>query len=104
MKKLFYVSVQGRSVLEDPEAASYEWTVEASPEEAEELRRQLSSVQEAEEDGFMGYVYPWPDTPEADVNAKYSDHVSRLYEEIYRLGTSDTRKHMQMSQLINSQQ
>ncbi|GIP22461.1 hypothetical protein [Paenibacillus sp. J22TS3] len=103
MKKTFYVSVQGRSVLEDPKAASYEWVIEAEPEEAEELRRRLSSVQEAEEDSFMSYVYPWPDSPEGRVNAAYSDSLNRVYREIYRLGSPATRNQMEQGRLVHGE-
>lgn len=102
MKKTFYVSVQGRSVLEDQEAAAYEWVIEATPEEAEELRRKLSSSAEADEDGFMDFVFPWPDTPEDGVHARYSERINRVFQEIYRLGTSDTRSQMEISNLIHA--
>ncbi|WP_185897391.1 hypothetical protein [Paenibacillus zeisoli] len=102
MKKTFYVSVQGRSVLEDPGAAAYEWVIEAAPEEADELRRKLSSSAEADEDEFMDFVFPWPDTPEDGRHARYSERINRVYQEIYRLGTSETRSQMENSNLIHA--
>ncbi|USB34213.1 hypothetical protein [Paenibacillus sp. YPG26] len=102
MKKTFYVSVQGRSVLEDPGAAAYEWVIRATSEEADELRRWLSSSVEADEDEFMGYVFPWPDTPEEGRSAAYSERISQVYQEIYRLGTTDTRSQMANANLIHA--
>ncbi|WP_433945841.1 hypothetical protein [Paenibacillus sp. SN-8-1] len=102
MKKTFYVSVQGRSVLEDQGAAAYEWVIQATPEEAEELRRKLSASAEADEDGFMDFVFPWPDTPEDEIYAQYSERINRVYQEIYRLGTTDTRSQMANSKLIHA--
>ncbi|MDQ0090822.1 hypothetical protein J2T12_004245 [Paenibacillus anaericanus] len=90
-KKLFYLSVQGRSILEDHGATSFEWTVEATPEEADNLRGMLERIAEKEESSFLAFTYPWPDTPEEEVNAGYQSHLNELYREIYRLGTKETR-------------
>lgn len=53
-KKRYYVSVQGRSVLDDPGAAAYEWAVEATSEEADTLKHLLGQLDEKEESTF------WP--------------------------------------------
>ncbi|WP_342773941.1 hypothetical protein [Paenibacillus oralis] len=94
-KKRYYVSVQGRSVLDDPGAAAYEWSVEATSEEADTLKHILDQLGEKEESTFLAYTYPWPDTPEDDVNRSYQSVVSGLFREIYRLGTAETREQLE---------
>jgi len=96
-KKRYYVSVQGRSILDDPGAAAYEWSVEASSEEADTLKHMLDQLREKEESTFLAYTFPWPDTPEDDVNLSYQSVVSDLFREIYRLGTPETRAQMERS-------
>jgi hypothetical protein len=91
-KKVFYVSVHGRSVLDDQGASSYEWEVNATPEEANNLLHMLRRIGEKEESSFLAFTYPWPDTPEGEVNAGYQSHLDALYSEIYRLGTEETRE------------
>ena len=59
----YYVSVMGRSVIPDPSVTSYEWIIQATPQEAEQLLGLLSLMQEKEEEP-PGMVFPWPDTPE----------------------------------------
>ncbi|MBP2000441.1 hypothetical protein J2Z69_001472 [Paenibacillus shirakamiensis] len=99
MKKTYYVSVQGRSVLEEEGAASYEWAIEATAEEAEQLKRQLNLIGETEEDGFIDFIYPWPDTPEEGVNARYSKRMKAVFQSIYDLGTLETKTQMDHSSL-----
>ncbi|MGG6311801.1 hypothetical protein [Paenibacillus macerans] len=96
-KRTYYVSVQGRSLLDDPGAAAYEWAVEATREEADTLSHLLEQLGEKEESGFMAFTYPWPDTPEDDVNRSYQSHLNALYREIYRLGMAETRAQMERS-------
>lgn len=96
-KRSFYISVQGRSLLEDPSAAAYEWEVEATRQEADTLSHMLEQLGEKEESGFLAFTYPWPDTPESEVNRSYESHLNALYREIYRLGTAETRRQMERS-------
>ncbi|WP_068783149.1 hypothetical protein [Paenibacillus phocaensis] len=99
-KKPYYISVQGRSLLDNPGAAAYEWEVEATRQEADTLSQMLEQLGEKEESGFLAYTYPWPDTPEGDVNRSYESHLNALYREIYRLGTAETREQMERSGLV----
>lgn len=95
MKTRYYVSVQGRSVLEEQGAAAYEWTIEATPETAINLRHMLERIGEKEDSSFAAYTYPWPDTPEDVVNSGYQSQIDKVYREIYRLGTEETRRELQ---------
>lgn len=94
-KKRYYVSVQGRSLLDDPGAAAYEWSVEATSDEADTLKHMLDQLGEKEESTFLAYTHPWPDSPEDDVNRSYQSVVSGLFREIYRLGTVETREQLE---------
>lgn len=90
-KKTYYVSVQGRSLLEDAAATGFEWVIQATPSEADTISHMLEQLGEKEESTFIAYTYPWPDTPEEGVNSSYSSLMNDLYQEIYRLGTEETR-------------
>lgn len=93
----YYVSVMGRSVLTDSSATSYEWVIQATPQEAEHLLGLLYLMQEKEEEAFPGMVFPWPDTPEQDVNRAYEVVLQQVYREIYRLGTPETKHQIEQS-------
>ncbi|MGM1050234.1 hypothetical protein SAMN05661091_4608 [Paenibacillus uliginis N3/975] len=100
-KSTYYVSVQSRSVLTEQGQSSYEWEIEATPEEAEQVRMELGLMQEKEEEAFPGYVFPWPDTPEQSTNALFQNSLDRVYMSIYRLGTPDTRNQMEQFRLLS---
>lgn len=100
-KSTYYVSVQSRSVLMEQGQSSYEWEIEATSEEADQVRIELDLMQEKEEEAFPGYVFPWPDTPEQNTNALFQNSLDRVYMSIYRLGTPDTRQQMEQLRLLS---
>ncbi|WP_422660131.1 hypothetical protein ACK8P5_06355 [Paenibacillus sp. EC2-1] len=100
-KSKYYVSVQSRSVMNEQGASAYEWEIEATPEEANQVRMELGLMQEKEEEAFPGYVFPWPDTPEQSTNAVFQDSLDRVYMTIYRLGTPETKTQMQQFRLLS---
>ncbi|CAM3079611.1 hypothetical protein PASE110613_15705 [Paenibacillus sediminis] len=99
-KRLYFVSVIGRSILQNPESAEYEWEIEATDEQAEDLRYWLGQIQETEEDGFADYVFPWPNSPEHIVNGKLQDTVNQVYHLIYELGTLKTRRQIEELKIL----
>lgn len=99
-KSTYYVSVQSRSVLTERGASTYEWEIEATPEEADQVRIELDMLQEKDERAFPGYVFPWPDTPEQSTNSLFQSSLDRVYSTIYRLGTSETRSQMEQFRLL----
>ncbi|CAM3783679.1 MULTISPECIES: hypothetical protein [Paenibacillus] len=100
-KSTYYVSVQSRSVLTEQGASPYEWEIEATPEEADQVRIELDMLQEKEEEAFPGYVFPWPDTPEQSTNTLFQTSLDRVYRTIYRLGTPETRQQMEELRLLS---
>ncbi|MEF2967984.1 hypothetical protein V3851_19310 [Paenibacillus sp. M1] len=103
-KKTYYVSLQGRSLLEEQGASGYEWTIRATPEEADTISHMLEQIDEKEVSGFLAYTWPWPDSPEGDVNASYQSNIDQLYREIYRLGTEETRSQLGRSLGLETEQ
>lgn len=99
-KKTYYVSVQGRSLLEDAEATGFEWVIQATSSEADMISHMLEQLGEKEESSFLAYTYPWPDTSEEGVNSGYSSLMNELYHEIYRLGAEETRN--QLGRIIHN--
>ncbi|WP_410771886.1 hypothetical protein [Fontibacillus sp. BL9] len=96
-KKTYYVSLQGRSLLEEQGAAGYEWVIRATPEEADMISHMLEQIDEKEVSSFFAFTYPWPDSPEEDVNAGYQSNLDELYRHIYSLGTEETREQLHRS-------
>jgi hypothetical protein len=94
-RKTYYVSVQAGSVLEDPKVASYELEIQASEEELnklQELFEEYSSADEAEMIHF--HKHPFGTAPVDRMNAMTDHYIEEIYKLLYRLGTSDTKRHI----------
>ncbi|MEX3619964.1 hypothetical protein [Paenibacillus glucanolyticus] len=99
-KSTYYVSVQSRSVLTQQGASPYEWEIEATPEEADQVRIELDMMQEKEEEA-LGYMFPWPDTPQQSSNVLFQSSLDNVYRTIYQLGTPATRQQMEELRLLS---
>ncbi|WP_127589543.1 hypothetical protein [Paenibacillus lautus] len=99
-KSTYYVSVQSRSVLTEQGASAYEWEIEATPEEADQVRIELDMMQEKDEE-MTGYLFPWPDTPQQNSNALFQSSLDKVYRTIYQLGTPATRQQMEELRLLS---
>ncbi|GAB6929320.1 hypothetical protein JCM10914A_33030 [Paenibacillus sp. JCM 10914] len=100
-KSTYYVSVQSHSVMNEQGQSSYEWEIEATPEEADQVRLELDMMQEKDEEA-TGYMFPWPDTPEISSNASFQSSVDKVYRTIYELGTPETRRQMEDMRLLSN--
>ncbi|MHA0857035.1 hypothetical protein [Paenibacillus sp. CMAA1364] len=96
-KHKYYVSVHGRSVLMNKGATSYEWEIEATSEQAQEIAHLMRQLEEEEQGGFIHHVFPWPDTPEEEMNMAYQHALDDIYKSIYDLCSECTRLQMRES-------
>lgn len=99
-KSIYYVSVQSRSVLTEQGASAYEWEIEATPAEADQVRIELDMMQEKDEEA-TGYMFPWPDTTEQSTNVMFQSSLDKVYRTIYQLGTPATRQQMEEMRLLS---
>lgn len=57
-------------------------------------------MQEKEEEA-LGYMFPWPDTPQQSSNALFQSSLDNVYRTIYQLGTPATRQQMEELRLLS---
>lgn len=99
-KSTYYVSVQSRSVLTEQGGSAYEWVIEATPKEADQVRIELDMMQEKDEEA-MGYMFSWADTPQQSTNALFQSSLDKVYRTIYQLGIPATRQQMEELRLLS---
>lgn len=99
-KRKYYVAVESGQILEDQGAASYELEIEATDQEFEQLKKILSKKNVENIGLFIDPHIPteW-DEVESDVQS-YNDYLIQAYEQLYKLGTAETRKHIEENQII----
>lgn len=94
-RKPYYVSVQAGTVLEDPEAAAYEFVIHATDKEVGQLLERIEYREEAEKANFRRSFVPGiPYHMDAE-NDIYDDSMQSIYRMIHRLGTQETKKQIE---------
>jgi len=101
-KSKYAVSVANRTIIElgqhpasGPPASATELVVEATPEEIAELGQLIQEQEHREEKTFARGPVPYKSADHDEATNRYNDHISRVYMEIYELGTPETRQHIE---------
>lgn len=100
-KRTYYISVETGQILEDKEAASYEFEVEATEEEINQLREIFDQKYKKNVETFVDIHFPHLfDEVGGDVQ-NYNKQLLHVYQNIYQLGTNATRKQIKESDILN---
>ena len=100
-KSTYYVSVQDGTILPDKGAAAYEYEIEATHEEINKLRELMDEMRDADEAAYWRAhvpVIPYHYDSENDI---YDEYLRNIYQKIYELGTEETRRHMEETNLLS---
>lgn len=90
-KSKFYVSVSSKTVLPEQGTSAYEWEVEATDEEAAELRDLLETLEEDEHATHFRGMTPGVPYHMDRENDEYDAKLKRIYSTIQKLGTPETQ-------------
>jgi putative cell wall-binding protein len=99
-KSKYYVSVQAGTILPDKGAAAYEFEIEASHEEINKLRELMDEQTDADNAAYWRAhvpVIPYHYDSENDI---YDEYLRNIYQKIYELGTEETKRQMEESNLL----
>ncbi|GGD54382.1 hypothetical protein [Paenibacillus nasutitermitis] len=100
-RKIYYVSVQSGSILQEQGAAAYELVISANEAELghlQELMEELSSMDEAE--AFHFSAHPYGTASEKQMNAGVDGILMDIYKLLYELGTEETKRHIETMDLF----
>jgi len=100
-KRKYYVSVQAGTVLSDQGAAAYELEILATDEEAEHIRMLMDEKREAEDPNYLHSHVPGIPYHHDLVNDVDDYYIQALYEEIYKVGTEETKKFIDSMDIMN---
>jgi len=90
-KKTYYVSVQAGTVLPNEGDAAFEFEIQATEEEVEQLIELFNSKRETEEDTFIRAPVPAIPYHQDEENDNYDAVLKQIYDKIYELGTEETK-------------
>lgn len=98
-RKTYYVSVGAGQVLQDPEAASFEFAIRANEAELDKLQELFEEIQDADEDEALSYKGS-PMVSDSPENDTYDALLQEVYRMLHELGTHETRKHIESMNVL----
>jgi hypothetical protein len=100
-KKRYYVSVQAGAVMENQGDAAFELEIEATEQDVLALKKLMEQKHATDFDTFFrAHMVAVPYHYDRE-NDDYDAHLKEIYSMIYRLGTEETREHIQSMGLIS---
>lgn len=101
MKKRYYVSIQSKAILENKEDSSYEFEIDASPEEVEQLKNIFTKMGNADHSGYWKVHVPFTQYHNDPENDAYDQQLKQAYQLIYAVGTNETKEHIDAMNIIS---
>lgn len=93
-KQRYYVSVQSRTLMNHQGDAAYEFEIDATPEDAQQLIDLFASLEDFDESTFFrNHIpgIPYHDDVESD---GYDYYLKQIYGFIHQFGTEETKNHI----------
>ncbi|MFC4600440.1 hypothetical protein [Cohnella hongkongensis] len=98
-RRTYYVSVGPGQILEDPEAASFEFEIRANEAEIDKLQELFQEAQDADEDEIFNYSGS-PTISDTPDNETYAALSRTIYRMLHELGTDETKRHIESMNIL----
>lgn len=99
-RKTYYVAVGAKQVLADREAAAFEFAIRANDDEVHQLQELFEDIQDSDEDNAFHFSGS-PTVSDDPENDTYEALFQDIYRMIYRLGTDETKKHIEKMNILH---
>jgi hypothetical protein len=99
-KKTYYVTVQYGEIMEDPTAFNYDFVINASDEELDQLQELFEDTADAE---LATYTHAYAvslSTYYNEENTSYDNCLREIYKKLHELGTTETKEHIEKMNII----
>ncbi len=105
-KKKYYVSIHTSAstyeIREEKGQSTYDFEIEASPEEIEQLKYSFEKAASADFKSYLHSHVPFPnDMADAD-HETYDNTLNTIYDKIYTLGTTETKSQIEEMGVLNA--
>lgn len=94
-KQTYYISVQSGSILQDRNADEFEFQIEATEKEIEQLLELFEYREAAENANFRRSFIPGIPYHQDEANDIYDAGMRAVYQMVHRLGTEETKKQIE---------
>ncbi len=100
-KRIYYISVQSASIVEDEGATPFEFEVQATEKEIEKLQELFEEQMEEEHNVFQRAVVPGIPYHHDSENDQYDDNLKLIYTMIHELGNGTTKRHIEEMNILH---
>lgn len=95
-KKTYYVAVGSGDILEDKSDSPYEFEIEATQEEIDQLQELFNDRHQADWYTWIGAHIPIVPYHQLDKdNDQYDDNLYAIYKMLYELGSPETKSEIE---------
>jgi acetate kinase len=100
-RKTFYITVGSGEIHEDKGASSFEFEIDATEEEAEQLSELFETANSASHHSFWRAHTPYIQYHHDAENDEYDNSLKAIYQKIHELGKPATREHIESMGIID---
>jgi hypothetical protein len=98
-RKTYYVAVGAGQILEDPEAAPFEFEIRANEEELNKLQEMFEETASSDEAAVFQFN-GLPTVSDEPDNSVFDALIKDIYHLLHQLGTDDTKRHIQAMNIL----
>lgn len=98
-KKTYYISVGSGDIIRQEDAGNFEFEIQATEEELNELEELFEEKEEAENGSARRALTPYREYHNDPENDAYDATLRDIYRLIHKLGTPETKAHIESMEL-----
>lgn len=100
-KNTYYISVGSKEISKLKEASPYEFEIEATDDEIEQLRDLFNQANTSDWKSFFRAHAPYIQYHFDRENDQYDENIYHAYELIYKLGDEETKRHIERMGILS---
>lgn len=95
------MAVGAGQILEDKEAAPFEFAIRANEEELNKLQEKFEELSSIDEASMVHFTNSHIHADLDRANADYEAQLKSLYSYLYELGTDETKRHIESTHFLD---
>lgn len=100
-RKTYYVAVGAGQILEDKEAAPFEFAIRANEKELNKLQEKFEELSSIDEASMVHFTNSHIHASLDRANADFESQLRGLYQYLYELGTEETKRHIEAHHILD---
>jgi hypothetical protein len=99
-KRTYYINVGTGEVLEDKDDLNFEFEILASEEEMDQLQELFEETDNSSQGSYQSSFLPWNVYYNNESNQEYDYYLTEVYRMLHKLGTEETKRHIESMHIL----